>query len=282
MAAGKGAIIDSHQHFVDIDRFDYYWMSPATSQLRRNFLPNDLSPSLETCGVEQTVVVQAHPSLEETRYLAQLADSHAFIGAIVASVDLTDPKIDVTLEELSSYTKVKAVRHQRAEDETGNWFLNEDVIRGLTAVARSGLAYDMLIRPQHLSSVPRMMERIPQLRLVIEHMAKPPIASKQLEPWAKDLSAVAENPSIFCKVSALATEANHSNWTVEDLKPYVQHASCAFGIERLMWGSDWPVCLLAASYERVMESSLEAMGSLNPREKALFLGENARSFYGLA
>ncbi len=257
-------------------------MSPATSQLRRNFLPKDLSTSLETCGVERTIVVQAHPSLKETHHLAQLAESHAFIGAIVAWVDLTDPQIDEILEELSRYAKVKAVRHQRAEDEGGNWFLKEDVIRGLTAVARSGLAYDMLIRPQHLSSVPRVMERIPQLRLVIEHMAKPPIASKQLEPWANGLSAVAENPSIFCKVSALVTEADHSNWTVEDLKPYVQHASCAFGIERLMWGSDWPVCLLAASYERVLESSLEAMGPLDPRERALFLGENAHSFYGLA
>ncbi len=273
-------ITDSHQHFVDIDRFDYYWMSPEMPRLRRNFLPNDLEALLEPNGIVQTVAVQAHPSLEETRYLVRLADAHPFIGAIIAWVDLTDPRIDQILEELSSYASVKAVRHQTAEDEPEDWFLRENVLRGLEAVAQSGLAYDMLIRPRHLSSVPRVLDRVPRLHLVVEHMAKPPITSKELEPWSKHLSAVAEIPSIFCKVSALVTEADHSSWTVEDLKPYVQHALRVFGIERLMWGSDWPVCLLAASYEQVIESSLEAIGPLDSRERALFLSENARAFYG--
>ena len=274
-------IIDSHQHFVDLAKFEYYWMSPEMPVLRQSYLPESLLPLLENTGVEQTVAVQAHPSPEETRYLVELAKIHSFIGGIVAWVDLTDPEIEVMLEELSGYAKVKAVRHQRAEDEPADWFLREDVIRGMRSVARSGLPYDMLIRPRHLASVSRLLARIPELRIVIEHMAKPPIASNKLDPWARCLTEAAENPSVFCKVSALVTEADHSHWTVENLKPYVHHTLEIFGIERLMWGSDWPVCLLAASYNRVIESTLDAMGPLNTKERALFLRDNSRAFYGL-
>ena len=275
------AIIDSHQHFVDIDCFQYYWMKPELEVLKRSFLPRDLTPELNVAGISRTVAVQAHPSVKEANYLLDLAESNNFIGAVVAWVDLTSDHIDQTLEAYTSQALIKAVRHQTAEDEPADWFLRQDVIRGLRAVARSGLAYDLLIRPQHLKSILGVAEKIPALKMVLEHMAKPPVYTGRLEPWASDFANLAKIPSLFCKVSELVTAADHTSWTVEDLKPYIHHAIDVFGFERLMWGSGWPVCLLAATYGQTLQSTLEAIGPMNEVERSLFLGENASLFYGL-
>jgi L-fuconolactonase len=275
------AIIDSHQHFVDIDSFQYYWMKPELEVLNRSFLPPDVAPELKSASISKTVAVQAHPSVKEAYYLLHLAESYEFIGAVVAWVDLTRDDIDQTLEEYTSQALIRAVRHQTAENEPADWFLRQDVLRGLQAVARSGLAYDLLIRPQHLKSILGVAQKIPALKMVVEHMAKPPVYTGRLEPWASDIANLAKIPSIFCKVSELVTEANHASWTVEDLKPYIHHIIDVFGFERLMWGSGWPVCLLAATYGQTLQSTLEAIGPMNEAERLLFLGENANLFYGL-
>jgi L-fuconolactonase len=273
--------IDSHLHFVNLDRFQYYWMKSELTVLQRNYLADDVQPLYQAFDIDRAVLVQAHPSLDETEYLVEAAARHPFIAAIVAHIDLAAPTIEQDLAELSRHGIIRAVRHQRSEDQGAGWFLEAEVLRGLKAVSAAGLGYDLLVKPQHLSSIPEVMAKVPDLKIVLEHMGKPPVASGSLHPWAEDLAAIAENPSVRCKISELVTQADWDNWSSEELKPYVRHALECFGPDRLMWGSGWPVCLLAADFGQTLGSTMEALGGISQPEVEKIFRENARVFYEL-
>ena len=273
--------VDSHHHFWDMSRFGYEWMPPEPNVLRRNYLPEDLAPLIERNGISQSVVVQAYQSIDEADFLLGLADASDVVAGIVAWVDLTSPDVGDVLDRLAKHPKIVGIRHQVHDEHDEAWTVREDVIEGLREVAGHGLRYDLLFRPQHLKYVHPLAEKVPDLKMVIDHIAKPNIAAAEFEPWARDIASAAEVPGIYCKVSGMITEADHSTWTAEDLKPYVAQVAEHFGIDRLMFGSDWPVCLLAGSYDQVVQAALDAIGPIGDEYIATFLGGNAIEFYGL-
>lgn len=273
--------IDAHQHFWDLNRFNYAWMPPGPSRLRRDFLPDDLEPILSEHRFDGTVLVQAHVHLDETRWFLELASEHDFIKGVVGWADLTDSRLGETLDELQKHSKFKGVRHPVHDEADGDWLLRQDVLGGLKELARRGIPYDLLLRPPHLSLVPRIAEVVPALRMVIDHIAKPPIAQHQTEPWGRDIERAAQFPQVYCKLSGMITEADHASWSPEDLKPYVAHVLAAFGPNRLMFGSDWPVCLLAGSWKKVLAAFTQALGPLPGPARERLLGETAQEFYRL-
>lgn len=273
--------IDAHQHFWDIGRFHYPWMPDGDSPLCRNFLPRDLEPILKRNRFDGSVVVQANVLLEETRWLLELAGQHEFILGVVGWVDLTDPHLGATLDQLQRHPKFKGVRHLVHDEPDANWLIREDVLHGLGELAHRGIPFDLLLRPAHLPLVPRIAERIPELRMVIDHIAKPPIAAERMDGWAEDMEAASKNPHVFCKLSGMITEDDPRGWKAEHLRPYVKHVLSVFGPDRLMFGSDWPVCTLAGTWKEVLAAFTQAVGpqSMEVREK--LLGGTAAGFYAL-
>ena len=277
----KLTMIDSHQHFWQVGRFDYPWMSAEVETLYRDFLPDALAPVLQANGVRQTVLVQASNSLAETRWLLELADRHHFIAGVVGWVDLTSPQVEAQLPEFITHPKFKGVRHLVESEPADDWLVQPSVLHGLNLLASHGVAYDLLVQTRHLRHVLTVAERCAGLRLVIDHMAKPPIAGGEIDTWARELKAVAEIPGLHCKLSGLVTEADPQKWKIEDLRPYVERALEWFGPERMMIGSDWPVCLLAASYEQALAAYQALLPGLNDRQRQCILAGNAASFYQL-
>lgn len=275
-------VVDSHQHFWDLRRLSYDWMGPGASPLKRNFLPRDLKPLIDRAGVDKTVIVQAHASLDEARWIVSLAERHEFIAGTVCWVDLAGPGLGKTLDELQKSRYFNGVRHIWHDEPDDGWILRPAVVRGLRELARRGIPYDLLTYPQHLKFVPRLFDRVPDLSGVIDHISKPAIAKAQFEPWGADMAKVAEIPSVHCKVSGMVTEARRGLWKASDLKPYVRHVVEVFGTERLMFGSDWPVCTLAGTYQQVYDAAQEALGRLSKGERARVFGGNAIRFYRLA
>lgn len=273
--------IDSHQHFWDIGRFRYPWMPEGESPLRRNFLPPDLEPILQRNRFDGSVVVQANVVIEETHWLLELAEQHEFIRGVVGWVDLTDPHVGATLDELQRHPKFKGVRHLVHDEPNVNWLIREDVVGGLGELARRGISYDLLLRPPHLPLVPRLAERIPELRMVIDHIAKPLIAIQRMDGWAEDMEAASKVPHICCKLSGMITEDDPHGWKAERLGPYVQHVFSLFGPDRLMFGSDWPVCTLAGTWKEVLAAFTQAVGPQPMEVREKLLGETAAKFYGL-
>jgi L-fuconolactonase len=273
--------IDAHQHFWDLDRFEYTWMPEPPSRLRFSFLPHHLRPILKRNQFDGSVVVQAHTSLDETRWLLELASANDFILGVVGWTDLTGSSLGDTLDELQRHRKFKGVRHPVHDELDAVWLLRDDVLRGLAELARRGLPYDLLIRPAHLPLVPRVADRVPELRMVIDHLAKPPIASGRLDGWAEDIAETAKLPQVYCKLSGLITEAG-PQWAAGDLQPYVRHALEVFGPDRLMFGSDWPVCLLACDTWKVaLAAFTQAHGPLVREIRDQIIGETAQRFYRL-
>jgi len=273
--------IDAHQHFWDIQRFQYPWMPAGESPLRRNFLPHQLAPILERNNFHGSVVVQANIILEETHWLLELAAQHEFIRGVVGWVDLTGAHLGSTLDELQRHLKFKGVRHLVHDEPDVNWLVRDDVLRGLDELARRDLPYDLLLRPQHLKLVPRIAERVPKLRMVIDHIAKPPIAAQSLDGWAEDMAAAAKLPQVFCKLSGMITEADPRNWKADHLRPYVAHVLEQFGPDRLMFGSDWPVCTLAGTWKEVLAAFTQAVGPQTVETRERLLGSTASRFYRL-
>ena len=273
--------VDSHHHFWDISRLEYPWMPPGPSVVRRNYLPRDLKPLIDEAGIRKTILVQAQQSLEEANFLLDIAESNVFISGVVAWADVQSPTLGDALDTLMKRDKLVGIRHQVEDDPDDDWLARPDTIRGLREIAARDLAYDMLVRPRHMKHVPTVAESVPGLRMVIDHIAKPLIKQQITAPWDALMKEIAEIPDIHCKVSGMVTEADHSSWTVSDLMPYVSHVRDVFGIERLMFGSDWPVCLFAASYKRVVDAAIEAIGPTTDEERTGFMGGNATRFYKL-
>jgi L-fuconolactonase len=240
-----------------------------------------LLPILEENRFDGSVLVQAHTSMEETRWLLELASHHPFVRGVVAWVDLTDPGLPNALDELQKLPQFKGVRHQVHDEPDTNWLLRPSVLRGLQELARRGITYDLLLRPVHLPLVPRLADEAPDLRMVIDHIAKPPIAEGRMEGWADDIGAAAGIPQVYCKLSGMITEANHANWSARDLRPFVRHVMDAFGPERLMFGSDWPVCKLAGSWKEVLAAFTQAIGAQSQATREHLLGGTAQRFYRL-
>ena len=274
-------IVDSHHHFWDVGKLDYPWMPRGEGVLRRNYLPAHLAPILERNGVSRTVLVQANQTPAEAGFLLDLAEATDFVAGAVVWVDLTSPDVGKVLDDLGRRPKLVGVRHQVHDEPDDAWLIRDDVVRGLEELGRRGLTYDLLLRPQHIKYVAPLVERVPDLRMVVDHIAKPLIASGVIEPWATDMASVAAIPGLYCKVSGMVTEADHSRWTADDLKPYVSHVVELFGYGRLMWGSDWPACLRAATYHQVLRATRNAVGPISGADKARLMGQNAADFYRL-
>jgi L-fuconolactonase len=261
-------VIDAHVHFWD---GPLPWMADDMSVLRRPFGPDDLRPLTAANGIRAVVVVQASSSVEETRHLLAVAAADELVAGVVGWVDLTAPDVGDALAELRAAGPLVGVRHQVHDEPDPEWLLRDDVQRGLQAVQEAGLTYDLLVRPRELPAALDVARRFADLRLVIDHAAKPPIAAGELEPWAERMAPFAELEHVCCKVSGLVTEADWERWTPEDFEPYVSRLVEWFGEDRLLFGSDWPVCLLAASYDEVVG----AYGDVARR------GANAGRFYRL-
>jgi len=274
-------MIDSHQHFWQVGRFDYPWMTSDLGILYRDYLPHDFAPILRTNGVEKTVLVQASNSVAESRWLLNLADENSFIAGVVGWVDLMSREIDAQLDELTVNPKFKGVRHLVESEPQDDWLVQPAVLSGLKRLATYGLSYDLLVHTRHLKYVPQVAESCPGLAFVIDHLAKPPIAKNEIKEWSEALKSLASYPNIHCKMSGLVTEANWTSWRTDDLRPYVEFVLESFGVDRLMFGSDYPVCLLAASYDRVLESFQEILTNLSAVDREKIFSKNAANFYRL-
>ena len=277
----KELVVDAHQHFGDLERFDYSWMTPQLEVLRRNFMPEDLKPLLSAAGVYKTIVVQAHQSLAEAYWLLELAEAHDFIAGVVAWVGLTSSSLGNDLDGFERNPKFKGVRHLLHDEPDEAWMLRSEVVAGFKELERRGIPYDLRVRPEHLKYVPELRERCPRLNLVIDHIAKPPIAAGKMDDWPQDIEKVAALPNVCCKLSGMITEADWKGWTPRDLNPYVSHVVRCFGYDRLMFGSDWPVCNLAGSYQQVVDALRTVLGPLSTDDAAKVWGRNARQFYQL-
>ena len=249
-------------------------MSEVLGVLYRDYLPADLSPILQRHHITQTVLVQASNSIAESRWLLELAESHDFIGGVVGWVDLTDP-------EIPTHPKLKGVRHLVESEPDDDWLIQPAVLSGLQKVSEYGLSYDLLVHTRHLKHVPKVAETCPSLALVIDHLAKPPIARNEIDAWSRAFKPLANFPNIHCKLSGLVTEASWDSWRVDDLRPYVDCALESFGVDRMMFGSDYPVCLLAASYDRVLDAFFEILKDVNDADREKIFANNAAEFYRL-
>jgi L-fuconolactonase len=249
--------------------------------LARNYLPGDLIPIMKDAGVVGTVVVQAHDSIEEGEWLLHLAESNDFVKGVVVWIDPRRRDVRELLVKFSSSPKLKGVRYQVEDELDDEWLLRDDVVLGLKEIARLGLPFDLLVRTRQLKTLPILAEKVRGLRMVLDHMAKPEIATHHMEPWKTEMAKVAAIPGMYCKISGLVTEADRNKWTNEDLKPYLRLVLELFGPGRLMWGSDWPVCLLASSYGRVLRATSEAIGPIGEIESEKIFYSNAKRFYNL-
>lgn len=254
---------------------------PKNSTLATDYGPAHLEPLVKATGIDYTVIIQAVSSTEEARWLLELADQNDFIAGVVGWVDLTDPQIGYTLDELQISKYFKGVRHIWEGENDPGWILNSGAINGLHELVRRNLTFDFLAKPPNLPYIPQIMDQVPDLRAVVDHIAKPLIADHVVEPWLTDIRKVASIEGIHCKISGMVTEADHHNWTADDLRPYIHHVLGLFGTDRLMFGTDWPVSTLAAEYKTVTDTALEILSSLSKSAKADVFGGTATRFYRL-
>lgn len=278
-------IVDAHHHFWDPARADYPWMTGSFEPVRRPFGPGDLAPVLASNGVEATVLVQTGSSLDETREFLQTAAVTPFVRGVVGWVDLTEPDVADVIAELRALPggdRLAGIRHQVHDEPDPDWLFRDDVRRGIRAVGEAGLAYDLLVRTRELPAALAVAQALPDVRFVIDHIAKPPIRDRVFEPWADRLTPFAGLEHVVCKLSGMVTEADWERWQPVDLAPYVDHVLGVFGPRRMLFGSDWPVCLLASTYDRVLDTARDLLGGLSGSEAAAVFAGTATKVYRLA
>jgi L-fuconolactonase len=276
-------VIDSHHHLWQRSQpFDYRWLdAPALGAIRRDYLPTDLVPHLREAGVDRTVVVQTQHNVRENDWALSLADQHDFIAGVVGWVDLAGPDCERQLLEYRRHPKFVGVRHITQDEPDDDFIIRPDVLRGLSTLEKHRVPFDLLFFVRHLRHAPTVVRMFPNLPLVLDHLAKPMIKASRLDNWEADFRRAAAQPNVYCKLSGMVTEADWSAWRPADLRPYVDIALEAFGPDRCMFGSDWPVCELAASYTEVVATLRELLAPLSPSEKAKIFGDTATSFYRL-
>lgn len=274
--------IDSHQHFWDLTAVDYFWMPQGHPVLSRNYAPTDLWPIYERNFFDGSVVVQAAHHDAEADFLFALAAAEKRILGVVAWADLQSPGLGRRLDHLQRQPKFCGIRHIVHDEADVNWLLRPAVIEGLRELARRGIPYDLLLKPPHLPVAVRMMDQVPSLRCVIDHIAKPHIAKGEIEPWLSGIAMLAQIPTMHVKLSGMITEAAVPGWKSADLAPYVQHVLQLFGPHRAMFGSDWPVCLLAGSWKEVLAAFTQAVGPVPQGDRNELLGDTAERFYALS
>jgi L-fuconolactonase len=271
--------IDAHQHFWCYNPKEYEWIDEPMSALRRDFLPGHLEPELKRAGFDACIAVQARQTLEETQWLLELAASSPFIYGVVGWIDLQCPDVATQLGRFAQNPKLLGIRHIVQSERDDRFLLQPEFLRGIVALEQFGLTYDILIYARHLPVAAEFVQRFPRQRFVLDHLAKPPIRSGALHPWSQDLRRLAKSPNVFCKLSGLVTEADWNCWKPEDIAPYIDVAMDCFGPERLMIGSDWPVCTVATTYLRTVELVTGYIARFPEKARNAILGETAERFW---
>src|ERR1700722_17671031 len=272
--------IDAHQHFWIYNRREYDWIDEAMAAIRRDFLPADLKPELEQAGFAGSVLVQVRQTLEETRWLLELAENNPFILGVVGWVDLRSPGVRADLQSFAGNSKLVGIRHI-VQGEPDDFLLDADFLRGISMLQEFDLAYHLPIYTKHLPLAAEFVKRFPRQRFVLDHLAKRPIRSGAIDLWARGIRELALFPNVHGKVSGLVTEADWQGWNPEQVRPYLDIAFESFGAKRLMIGSDWPVCNVAASYARVVNLVKDYMSGHTPEDREAVFGGNAANFWRL-
>jgi L-fuconolactonase len=274
--------IDAHQHFWRISRGDYRWLVPAMGAIYGDFGPEDLEPKLRRHAIDGTILVQAAPTIAETRYLLEIAEHTRFVRGVVGWCDFEQAGVAATIDELAAAATLVGLRPMVQDIADDDWLLRPAIARALSAMEEHRLVFDALVLPRHLSRLCSVVDRHPDLRIVIDHGAKPPIAdgwaSTSLDAWRVEIAALAKRPNTLCKLSGLVTEAGEG-WTVHQLQPVVDHLLHCFGHDRLLWGSDWPVVNLAGGYTSWIDASEQLLCALSEDERAAVFGGNAARTY---
>ncbi len=273
--------IDAHQHFWHYHPAHQVWMTEPMAALRRDFLPRELKPLLDGLFFSGSVAVQARQMIEETEWLLALAAEHDFIMGVVGWVDLRSAEVGRQLERYAAHPKLVGVRHVVHDEPDDDFLLRPEFRRGLAHLQQFDLAYDLLLFPRHLRVATRLVEEFPEQRFVLDHIAKPAIRAGGVSPWKEDLRALARFPNVCCKLSGMVTEADWQRWRAGDFLPYLDIVLESFGADRVMIGSDWPVCTLAGDYAATMRVVIDYVEQLQAREREGILGGNCARFYGL-
>ena len=273
--------VDSHQHFWRYDPVEYAWIDESMAALRRDFLPPDAKPEMDAAGLDAAVAVQARQTLEETRWLLDLADRHPFVAGVVGWVDLQHDRVREQLAKLAKHRKLVGIRHIVQSEPDDRFLLRPAFCHGIEALAEFGLTYDILVYPRHLPVAAEFVARFERQPFVLDHMAKPGIRDGEIKEWEQGIRRLAEFPNVLCKLSGLVTEADWNTWTPSQITPYLDVVFDCFGAARLMIGSDWPVCTVAADYRRTMAVVTDYLAARAAPERDAVLGDTAMRFWKL-
>ncbi len=272
--------IDSHQHFWRLDRGDYYWLAEDQAAIYRDFGPEELEPILKETGIAGTVLVQAADTVAETRFLLDLARRNPFVAGVVGWIDMTDPDAAERLAALAADPYLRGIRPMLRDVSDPAWILDESMTPVFEWLQRHGLTFDALVEPRHLRSIYELLRRHPDLDLVVDHAARPPLDGTGFKRWADAMAALADRTQAYCKLSGLVSRAG-TGWSAEQLRPCVEHLLACFGPERLMWGSDWPMVELAGGYLQWWRATQELLAPVRSEDREAILGATAARFYGL-
>jgi L-fuconolactonase len=273
--------LDAHQHFWHYSPTEHTWMTEEMEILKHSYLPSDLKPLLDSIHFDGCIAVQARQNLEETRFLLELADQYDFIQGVVGWVDLRSDDLVQQLKQFASHPKFKGVRHVVQDEPDDDFVLRADFRKGISRLHEFHLTYDLLLHPRHLKPAAQLVAEFPHQPFVLDHLAKPHIAAAQFSPWQEDLLRLARFQNVTCKLSGLVTEAKWKQWQARDFERYLDIAFAAFGWNRLMIGSDWPVCTLSGAYQPVIEIVIDYVQRYSAEAQAAMLGGNCAGFYQL-
>lgn len=274
--------IDGHQHFWKVDRGDYHWMTPAVGKLYRDYLPGDLVPQLAKHKIDGTILVQAAQTTAETDFLLELATENSFIAGVVGWLDLESPDFSQEFTRYRKHPKFVGLRPMLQDLPDDAWITRPTVLQSLRIIAEADFPFDFLTYPRHLPHVAKALEEVGPMRAIIDHISKPDIKHRELQPWSDLMEQLAQHKTLYCKLSGMITEADHEHWVPDDLRPFVNHAVDCFGWDRVIFGSDWPVCVLAGSYDQVVNAVSEVLRPrMNAESERKLFGLNAMKFYKL-
>lgn len=272
-------MIDTHHHLWRYNSIDYNWIDDSMKILRRDYLPGELEVEMKMAGVTGTIVVQARQTLEETQWLLEISDSLSFIKGVVGWVDLQSTDLEKQLDEFAGHPRMVGVRHVIHDEPDDNFLFRPAFLNGIEKLQKYDLIYELLLLPTHLSGAVELVSLFPDQKFVLDHISKPFIKSGILQPWKENIEELAGQSNVWCKISGMVTEADHQGWKYDDFVPYMNTVVHAFGTNRIMIGSDWPVCKLAAEYKDVISIPIKFFASLSQSQKQSIYYQNAIDFY---